>query len=127
MKPTPGQQITLCIGVVLGPLGLLRTVGVAPPARFAFWLAFIGLALLVPALLLKTLGHPPYLAEGGSPRAAHRVLLLLVLLPLGLVERQLHDARRGVLPVVFHRYLQSQLRAFLIVGPLQVRQGNVLL
>ncbi len=55
MKLTPPTQIVFWICIVLGVLGLLGAVGVAFLAPFAFWLAFIGLALLVVALLVKGL------------------------------------------------------------------------
>jgi len=56
MKLTPPKQITFWIAVVLGFLGLLGFLGaVAALAPFAFWLVFIGLALLAIALLVKGL------------------------------------------------------------------------
>jgi hypothetical protein len=56
MKLTPPTQIVFWISVVLGVLGFLGGVGiVAALAGFAFWLTFIGLALLVLALLVKGL------------------------------------------------------------------------
>jgi len=56
MKLTPPKNITFWISVVLGVLGLLGALGiVAPLAAYAFWLTFIGLALLVLGLLLKGL------------------------------------------------------------------------
>ena len=39
----------------LGVLGLLGQIGIAALAPFAFWLAFVGLALLVVALMVKGL------------------------------------------------------------------------
>jgi hypothetical protein len=56
MKLTPPKQITFWICVVLGLLGLLGAIpvlGFLTP--YAFWLAFIGLALLAIALLVKGL------------------------------------------------------------------------
>jgi hypothetical protein len=54
MKLTPPKQITFWISVILGVLGLLGFV-IPFLAPFAFWLVFIGLALLVVALLVKGL------------------------------------------------------------------------
>jgi hypothetical protein len=56
MKLTPPKEITFWIAVVLGILGLLAEIGtlsVLPIA--AFWLLFIGFALLVLGLLVKGL------------------------------------------------------------------------
>ena len=56
MKLTPPKQATFWIAVVLGLLGLLSEVGaftLLPIA--AFWLVFIGFALLALALLVKGL------------------------------------------------------------------------
>jgi hypothetical protein len=56
MKLTPPKMITFWIAVALGLLGLLAEIGtltVLPIA--AFWLLFIGFALLVLALLVKGL------------------------------------------------------------------------
>jgi hypothetical protein len=56
MKLTPPKQITFWICVVLGVLGFLGAIGVvAPLAAYAFWLVFVGLALLAIALLVKGL------------------------------------------------------------------------
>ena len=56
MKLTPPKQITFWIAVALGVFGLLGNAGmVALFAPYAFWLVFIGLALLVVALLVKGL------------------------------------------------------------------------
>ena len=56
MRLTPPTQIVFWISVALGVLGFLGGVGVvAALAGFAFWLTFIGLALLVHALLVKGL------------------------------------------------------------------------
>jgi len=56
MKLTPPKEITFWIAVVLGLLGLLSFMGVftALPIE-AFWLAFLGFALLVFGLLVKGL------------------------------------------------------------------------
>jgi hypothetical protein len=54
MKLTPPTQIVFWISVALGVLGLLGALGVVSAlAGFAFWFAFVGLALLVLGLLLK--------------------------------------------------------------------------
>ncbi len=56
MKLTPPKEITFWIAVVLGLLGLfsfLRVFTLLPIE--AFWLLFIGFALLVVALLVKGL------------------------------------------------------------------------
>ncbi len=55
MKLTPPTMIVFWICVALGVLGLLGAIGVAFLAPYAFWLAFVGLALLVVALLVKGL------------------------------------------------------------------------
>ncbi len=56
MKLTPPKKITFWICVALGVLGLLAfiipSLGLA---AFAFWLALVGLALLIVALLVKGL------------------------------------------------------------------------
>ena len=54
MKLTPPKVITFWIGVVLGILGLLSYMGVfsALPIE-AFWLAFLGFAVLALGLLVK--------------------------------------------------------------------------
>ena len=56
IKLTPPKQITFWIAIVLGVLALLSQLGtftLLPIA--AFWLLFIGFALLVVALLVKGL------------------------------------------------------------------------
>jgi hypothetical protein len=54
MKLTPPTKIVFWVSVALGVLGLLGGLGiVAPLAAYAFWFAFVGLALLVLGLLLK--------------------------------------------------------------------------
>jgi hypothetical protein len=55
MKLTPPKQITFWISLALMVLGLLGKLGVAFLAPFAFWLVFVGGALLVVALLVKGL------------------------------------------------------------------------
>ena len=56
MKLSPPKVITFWIAVVLGLLGLLGQIGVLSIfAAYAFWLVFIGLALLVLGLLVKGL------------------------------------------------------------------------
>ncbi len=56
MKLTPPKKITFWICVALGVLGLLFVIPIIPGmAAFAFWFAFVGLALLVVALLVKGL------------------------------------------------------------------------
>ncbi len=56
MNLTPPTVVVFWICVVLGLLGLLGSIGVLTfLAPFAFWLVFIGLALLIIALLVKGL------------------------------------------------------------------------
>jgi hypothetical protein len=56
MKLTPPKEITFGIAVVLGLLGLFSFLGVFTLLPIeAFWLLFIGFALLVVALLVKGL------------------------------------------------------------------------
>jgi len=56
MRLTPPKKITFWISVILGILGFLGAVaGVAALAPYAFWLTFVGLALLVLALMVKGL------------------------------------------------------------------------
>lgn len=56
MKLTPPKTITFWVAVVLGLAGLLGYVNIlAFLAPFAFWLVFVGLALLVLSLLIKGL------------------------------------------------------------------------
>ena len=54
MKLTPPKPIIFWIGVVLGLLGLLSFMGVftALPIE-AFWIAFLGFAVLALGLLVK--------------------------------------------------------------------------
>ncbi len=56
MNLTPPTTVVFWICVVLGLLGLLGAIGVlAFAAPYAFWLVFVGLALLIVALLVKGL------------------------------------------------------------------------
>jgi hypothetical protein len=57
VRLTPPTQIVFWISVALGVLGLLGGIGIvaALGGAIAFWLTFIGLALLVLALLVKGL------------------------------------------------------------------------
>ncbi len=56
MKLTPPKVVTFWIAVILGLAGLLGEVGIlAFLAPFAFWLAFVGLVVLVLGLLVKGL------------------------------------------------------------------------
>jgi hypothetical protein len=56
MKLTPPKKITFWISVVLGLLGLIAKLGiVAALASYAFWLVFVGFALLAASLLVKGL------------------------------------------------------------------------
>lgn len=57
MNLTPPKVITFWISVALGVLGLLGNFGVlgAALAGFAFWLTFLGFALL--AVSLRVEGH----------------------------------------------------------------------
>ncbi len=56
LKLTPPKEITFWIAVILGLLGLFSFLGIfsALPIE-AFWLVFIGFALLVVALMVKGL------------------------------------------------------------------------
>jgi hypothetical protein len=56
MKFSPPKVITWWIAVILGILALIGSLGVVPAlAAYAFWLAFIGLALLAIACITKGL------------------------------------------------------------------------
>ena len=56
MKLTPPKMITFWVAVVLGLLGLLAELGTLTVLPIsAFWLAFIGLLVLVLGLLVKGL------------------------------------------------------------------------
>jgi hypothetical protein len=54
MKLTPPKQITFWISIVLGLLGLIAFF-VPAISVYAFWLAFVGFALLALGLLVKGL------------------------------------------------------------------------
>lgn len=54
MKTQAPTTITLIIAAVLAIVGLLGFLGViAPVAKFAFWLAFVGWALMTAGSLIK--------------------------------------------------------------------------
>ncbi len=55
MKLTPPTNLVFWICVALGVLGLLGMFVVPALAAYAFWFEFVGLALLVVALLVKGL------------------------------------------------------------------------
>jgi len=57
MRLSPPKVITFWISVVLGLLGLLGNFGVlgAALAGFAFWLTFLGFALLAVSLMVEGL------------------------------------------------------------------------
>ena len=57
MRLSPPKAITFWISVALGLLGLLGNFGVlgAAIAGFAFWLTFLGLALLAVGLMVEGL------------------------------------------------------------------------
>ena len=57
MRLSPPKAITFWISVALGLLGLLGNLGVLGTAiaGFAFWLAFLGLALLAVSLMVEGL------------------------------------------------------------------------
>ena len=56
MRLTPPKAITFWISVVLGVLGLIGNLGVVGAlSGFAFWLAFLGLALLAVSLMVEGL------------------------------------------------------------------------
>ncbi len=56
MNLTPPTNVVFWICVALGVLGFLGGIGVlAFLAPYAFWLVFVGLALLIIALLVKGL------------------------------------------------------------------------
>jgi hypothetical protein len=55
MHLTPPKQITFWISVILAVVGLLIFVGTLPAFAPAFWVLFIGWALLAVALLTKGL------------------------------------------------------------------------
>lgn len=54
MKLTPPTTLVFWISVVLGVLGFLGAIASIPLlTAYAFWFVFVGLALLVIALLVK--------------------------------------------------------------------------
>jgi hypothetical protein len=54
MKLTPPTMLVFWVSVALGLIGLLGAIGVIGAlAGYAFWFAFVGLALLVLGLLVK--------------------------------------------------------------------------
>jgi hypothetical protein len=56
MKLTPPKTITWWIGLILGVLALLGHLGtIASLAKYDFWLALVGLALMLVAVLVKDL------------------------------------------------------------------------
>jgi hypothetical protein len=56
MKLTPPKVITWWIGLVLGVLALLGHLNtIAALAKYDFWLALVGLALMLVACLVKNL------------------------------------------------------------------------
>jgi len=57
MRLSPPKAITFWISIALGLLGLLGNLGVlgAAIAGFAFWLTFLGFALLVVSLMVDGL------------------------------------------------------------------------
>jgi hypothetical protein len=56
MKLTPPKVITWWIALILGVLALLGHLGnIAALAKYDFWLAIVGLALMLVACLVKGL------------------------------------------------------------------------
>ena len=57
MRLSPPKAITFWISVALGLLGLISSFGVLGTALagFAFWLVFLGFALLAVSLMVKGL------------------------------------------------------------------------
>jgi len=54
MRMNPPTKVVFWISVVLGLLGLLGQLGVvAALSGFAFWLVFVGFAVLVASLFVK--------------------------------------------------------------------------
>ena len=53
MKINLPKKSTFYISLVFAVLGLLAVFGVLIPAGFAFWLLFVGYAVLVAGLFLK--------------------------------------------------------------------------
>ena len=56
MKLTPPKVITWWIALILGVLALLGSMGtIAALSQYAFWLALVGLGLLLVACLVRNL------------------------------------------------------------------------
>jgi hypothetical protein len=56
MRLSPPKVITWWIGLILGVLALLGHFGtIAALAKYDFWLAIVGLALMLVATLIKNL------------------------------------------------------------------------
>lgn len=56
MRLSPPKAITFWISVALGVLGLIGNLGVVGAlSGFAFWLTFLGLALLAVSLMVEGL------------------------------------------------------------------------
>ncbi len=55
MKLTPPKQITFWISLILGLVGVVLFFFLPAQFLFAFWVLFIGFALLVLSLLIKGL------------------------------------------------------------------------
>jgi len=56
MKLTPPKVITWWVALILGVLALLGDLKtIAPLTPYAFWLAIVGLALMLIAVLVKNL------------------------------------------------------------------------
>jgi 4-hydroxybenzoate polyprenyltransferase len=56
MKPSAPKIITWWIALILGALGLLGYLGtIAALSPYAFWLALVGLVLMLIATLVKNL------------------------------------------------------------------------
>ena len=55
MKLSAPKQITWIIAVILGVLGLLGSFDMLGMGAFAFWLVFLGFALLAVATLIEGL------------------------------------------------------------------------
>jgi 4-hydroxybenzoate polyprenyltransferase len=56
MKPSAPKVITWWIALILGVLGLLGFLGtIAALSPYAFWLALVGLVLMLVATLVKDL------------------------------------------------------------------------
>jgi hypothetical protein len=53
MQLSAPKQLTWIIAVVLGVLGLLGSFGILVPVGIAFWLAFLGFAVLAVATFVE--------------------------------------------------------------------------